>query len=309
MSLTKQGGTSSGGDGSEPSFDSELNPIHHFFSTLYQMPWISTERIAVDYFPGMKRGAWTWRWAKQTGKEGRVRVQVPIPKPVRSWYTNKKNTTVVERATSTKVGDRHHHQSLTTPRDDPLDLLSSGGESAGSPLSVISFVSRSSRPIRRTQHHQSHRRSYVIFPAPENVYGHSPSSKRHTGKRRRTHTHDKSRHQRHRSSTNSRSPPLYPHGYVPAPTPPPSKRTISPVPTVTPSGFYVMTPPPVTAGQYTPQPAPMPYLTPVYMQMFPPAAMSDVSSSPGLAGRGAGHGFGPMTMPIPMPGQYRTDLP
>ncbi|KAF8872951.1 hypothetical protein BD779DRAFT_1679473 [Infundibulicybe gibba] len=36
----------------EPSFSSELNPVHRFFHTLRKMPWVATERVTVDYRPG-----------------------------------------------------------------------------------------------------------------------------------------------------------------------------------------------------------------------------------------------------------------
>ncbi|KAF8921369.1 hypothetical protein CPB85DRAFT_1247910 [Mucidula mucida] len=296
MSFSKQEGTSSGGNGSEPSFETELNPIHRFFSTLYDMPWIASERVTSDYLPGLKRGAWTWKWATKEGREDKVLVHVPVRKPMRPWYTGKNQIIGVQGSAQVKLRDnKQADTSWASPGGDPVDLLSSGG-SATPPLSIISgSATTASRTARRQN--QRHRRSFVIFPDTETSQRRTPPPQT---SRRRTNTTN-GHHRRHHKP---RSSPMYPHGYIPAPTPPTSKRTASPVPTVTPA-FFVMGghPPPATSPPTSPPPGHFPYLTPVYMQMLPPAALSDVSSSPGLAGRGAGFGYSSMTMPVPLPTQ------
>ncbi|KAF9053606.1 hypothetical protein BDZ89DRAFT_1056190 [Hymenopellis radicata] len=293
MSFSKQAGTSSGGSGSEPSFATELNPIHRFFSTLYDMPWIASERVTSDYLPGLKRGAWTWKWATKEGREDRVLVHVPVRKPMRPWYTGKDKNIAVQGSTQVKLRDsKQADTSWASPGGNPVDLLSSG-ESATPPLSIVS----GSATTASRRRNQRHRRSFVIFPDTEISHRRIPPPR--TSRR---HTHTTNGH--HKRHNKPRSQPMYPHGYIPAPTPPTSKRTASPVPTMTPA-FYVMghPPPPQPAGSPTTPPpqGPFPYLTPVYMQMLPPAALSDVSSSPGLAGRGAG--YSSMAMPVSLPAQ------
>ncbi|KAF9044147.1 hypothetical protein BJ165DRAFT_1594782 [Panaeolus papilionaceus] len=57
---------------SDRSYSTNLNPIERFFKRLYNMPWISRDRVTVDYLPGEQE------------KGGKIRPKKT--KPMSSWY-------------------------------------------------------------------------------------------------------------------------------------------------------------------------------------------------------------------------------
>ncbi|KAG7445888.1 uncharacterized protein BT62DRAFT_932233 [Guyanagaster necrorhizus] len=270
--------------GAEPSFSSDLNPVLRFITGLYEMPWVSPERITVDYRPGIDRGAWVWKWthAKNGSGSGRgrkVMVLKPIPKVTASWYT-------VRDGTEKKIPVKERARS---PNNAAVDLLSSGASGTRSSMATSGATSRRGRrrvPIR----------SSVFLPdpstLPRSVRRSKPPSRpgtsSHSGRYR-----DPDRRRRRPTS------PLFPHGYAPPTTPPP-------VPP-----FVFMPPPPAAApspeGSHAQPAASMPLFGPVYMQMLPPTSMTSVNTSPGMAGRGAGlqpaygYGYSPMVVPATPP--------
>ncbi|PPQ98985.1 hypothetical protein CVT26_014413 [Gymnopilus dilepis] len=121
----------------DPSFSSDLSPVERFFKTLYRMPWVSHERVTVDYKPGVGLG----------------HMKKKKTKPMTSWYR------------SMLAGSKRSSASL--------DLLSSGNRTAtdttslrmavaaaiGSPQSGARHSGRSSEDrdkVHRHHHHHHH---------------------------------------------------------------------------------------------------------------------------------------------------------
>ncbi|KAH9480310.1 hypothetical protein JR316_0006908 [Psilocybe cubensis] len=94
---TSNGTLTSGTSYYDPSFSSDLNPVERFFKGLYNMPWISHNRVTVDYFPG----------------EGLGKMKKKKFRPATSWYQS--------------ILSRSRRSSAS------LDLLSSGMNSEASP--------------------------------------------------------------------------------------------------------------------------------------------------------------------------------
>lgn len=106
----------------DPSFASDLGPIEKFFKGLYNLPWISPDRVTVDYRP-------------DDSDRARKKVKGGIKKPMASWY----------RAMLTRS---------RASRD--LDLLSNGtGTMTGN------SISQHGSPIsRRSGRSSNHRRTH-----------------------------------------------------------------------------------------------------------------------------------------------------
>jgi len=134
----------------EPSFSSELNPVEKFFKTLYNMPWISSARVTVDYMPG----------------EGMGKMRKKKAKPATSWYR-----TMASRRSSTSL-DLLSNGTATSRRTSlsASIALAFGSPLAGSrkPLSEVTTRSlqhkssrhgHSSSRHRHRQHHRRHSRS------------------------------------------------------------------------------------------------------------------------------------------------------
>ncbi|KIM38495.1 hypothetical protein M413DRAFT_242335 [Hebeloma cylindrosporum] len=179
----------------DPSFSSQLNPVERFFATLYRMPWISHDRITVDYLPGT--GAGVRRKRKM--------------KPISSWYRS-----VLSRSS----------------RNSTLDALSNGTMMEASPRSNLraslalilgSPSSRQSPDRQRSKGHRSHAESKDSHP------------RHHRSSRRRHRTHHSHTHtERIRTTTSVDTvekdgyvrtesspliPSMYPYHYPPYPYP------------------------------------------------------------------------------------------
>jgi hypothetical protein len=111
----------------DPSFASDLGPIEKFFKGFYNLPWISPDRVTVDYRPG-------------DSDRARKKVKGGIKKPMASWY----------RAMLTRS---------RMSRD--LDLLSSGTRSHGTGTVTGNSISQLGSPTsRRSGRTSNHRRTH-----------------------------------------------------------------------------------------------------------------------------------------------------
>ncbi|KAL0572402.1 hypothetical protein V5O48_009563 [Marasmius crinis-equi] len=318
----------------DPSFSTELNPAHGFFHTLWHMPWVSPDRITVDYIPGMSRGAWQWKKVviKPQGQGGdqsmnekpRTAVEYkPIAKPIKSWYTGVPPVSRDSMPRWSRSGD---------PEAGGLDLLSSG--TSGTRSSMATSGPGSSIPAGRRKRFSPHRESRTLFYSP-NQYVFTdvgPAStpplrvkkkvKEEYRSRRTKHSSSsrpyyERRHRRHKTAhTVSPPPPVppvppaaYMHGYAPyqpsAPIyllPSPSYSHAQPVhPHIDPRSDP-------HAYQHLNQ---QQLLSPLFMVPGVPAVVpfqgegsTGTASPPGVAGRGAGGGYGPPGASGNFPGGY-----
>ncbi|ESK96858.1 hypothetical protein Moror_6436 [Moniliophthora roreri MCA 2997] len=267
----------------EPSFSTELNPAHGFFHTLWHMPWVASDRVTVDYFPGMSRGAWEFR---------RVILGVSPVNRGAGWAKQGENK--VEPA---------------------VDLLSSGTSASARSSTATSNMPGSPSPRGGRRRSSQRRDSRRLFYSPNqytfvDVNANSTPPLRVKKKARqstkprekhpsRSHSHrqrerERPRHRTH--NTFSAVPPVppvpplptYPHGYAPyAPTASPLYLFQPPQP-LSPSNTNV------DANQSHAQNPGL--LSPIFMPMVPAVFTSGsigTASPPGLAGRGAGGGYGP----------------
>ncbi|KAK7055006.1 hypothetical protein VNI00_003469 [Paramarasmius palmivorus] len=301
----------------DPSFSTELSPTHGFFHTLWHMPWVASDRITVDYFPGMSRGAWDWRRvalgnrdSTGTTRTHRDRTGVeykPVQKPLKSWYTGV--PPVGKAADWAKRGEK------TEPA---VDLLSSGTSASGTRSSMATSNMPGSPGPRGGRRRSSRRDSRRLFYSPnqytyidvshnatpplrvkkkprQNSTKYSREREKHTTRSHSRRQRERTHHRAHASSQPAPPPPVPPlptfsNGYAP----------YAPAPA---SPFYFFQPPPLTPSNTNVDPnqahAQTPgLLSPVLMQMqmvpamFAPASVG-TASPPGVAGRGAGGGYGP----------------
>jgi len=158
----------------DPSFSSQLNPVEKFFTTLYRMPWISHNRVTVDYLPGAGAGVRRKRKMKR----------------IASWYRS--------------VMSRSSRNSET------IDVLSNGTTVEHSPRSNLraslamilgSPSSRRSSDRHRNMRHRSHDES------KDSHSRHHHSSRRHH--RRHHHSHNSPERRRTTTSTDTADKDTY----------------------------------------------------------------------------------------------------
>ncbi|KAK0490638.1 hypothetical protein IW261DRAFT_27701 [Armillaria novae-zelandiae] len=201
-----------------------LNPVLRFITGLYDMPWVSPERITVDYRPGVDRGAWVWKWTHakngSNGTRGRkVMVLKPIPKVLASWYTAGDDS-------GKKMPVKEHARSPSSVA--PVDLLSSGASGTRSSMAT-SRATTSGHTRRRVPI-----RSSVFLPDPNTL----PRSVRRSKPPSRPGTSSHSgRHRDHERRRRRTASPSYPHGYAP-PTPPVPPFVFMPPPPWSKSGRF-----------------------------------------------------------------------
>ena len=193
----------------DPSFSSQLNPVERFFTTLYRMPWISHNRVTVDYLPGA--GAGVRRKRKM--------------KPIASWYRS-----VMSRSSrNSETIDALSNGTVNSPRSN---LRASLAMILGSPSS------RRSSDRHRSRRHRSHDDSKDSHPPH-----HHSSHRQH---RRPHHSHTNTERRRTATSMDTTEkdgytrmeaspliPSMYPYQYPPYPYPSfPGFPVHAPVPTI-----------------------------------------------------------------------------
>ncbi|PPQ67725.1 hypothetical protein CVT25_009331 [Psilocybe cyanescens] len=145
----------------DPSFSSYLNPVEKFFKTLYNMPWVSHNRVTVDYVPG----------------EGLGRMKKRKFRPATSWYQS--------------ILSRSRRSSAS------LDLLSSGTGSQASPRHSLGMgvALALGSPLSGS------RRSKTVSDKHRNTHNksrHQSSSRRHDHRHHRHHYTNSSSDKRRR---------------------------------------------------------------------------------------------------------------
>ncbi|KAG7095500.1 hypothetical protein E1B28_006239 [Marasmius oreades] len=300
----------------EPSFSTELSPIHGFFSTLWHMPWVATDRITVDYFPGMSRGAWEWkrivvkpeRPSDHDNAKEKTKVEYkPVVKPLKSWYTG---------VSPMSRGSMPGWARSVDPEVGGIDLLSSGTSATRS--SVATSNGPGSPPPRTSRNRFSpHRESRRLFYSPHQysfvdaitstpplrVKKKTRQEHRSRNGKHSSHRYDRPRRHRRTQDPSSILPPpvppippaAYTHGYVPYQPSAPlyflQSPTLGPVhPNVDPHS-----PPPAGNQAYQNQLSPLIMVpgipTVVPFQGGSNADSTGTASPPGVAGRGAGGGY------------------
>lgn len=194
----------------DPSFSSQLSPVEKFFTTLYRMPWISHNRITVDYLPGAGAGG--------------VRRKRKM-KRIASWYRS-----VMSRSSrNSEAIDVLTNETANSPRSN---LRASLAMILGSPNSKHSSDRHRSRRHRshdeskdsHSRHHHSSRRQHR-----RTHHSHTNTERRHTTTS--TDTADKDRYVRTESSP--LIPSMYPYQYPPYPYPSfPSFPVSAPIPMI-----------------------------------------------------------------------------
>lgn len=137
----------------DPSFTS-LNAVEKFFKTLYYMPWVSHDRVTVDYLPG--EGAHKHRRQKS--------------KPMSSWY--------------------HSMFSNSRRSSVALDLLSNGTGTVSSPGSSA----HGSLPLLNSQLAQSRQHRHLSDKPKDRHRSHRHHSSTHHHQSRRGDTRKRHRH-------------------------------------------------------------------------------------------------------------------
>ncbi|KAF8901466.1 hypothetical protein CPB84DRAFT_1777364 [Gymnopilus junonius] len=118
----------------DPSFSSELSPVERFFKTLYRMPWVSHERVTVDYKPGVGLG----------------HMKKKKTKPLSSWYrsmlagSRRSSATLDLLSSSNRTGT------------DRTSLGRAVAAALAAPLSPSKHSGRSSDNKRKPHHHHYH---------------------------------------------------------------------------------------------------------------------------------------------------------
>lgn len=181
----------------DPSFTS-LNRVERFFKTLYNMPWVSHNRVTVDYLPG----------------EGASKRRRRRNKPMSSWYHSMFQNTSRRSSVS-------------------LDLLSSGTGTGTSPNASLraSIALALGSPLSRSRHrrhssekpkesrHQSRRQQ----ASRRNQGRHHDSRKRErrtmTSMATSTNTNADVQHEATKHASSPLIPTVYPFQYPPYPYP------------------------------------------------------------------------------------------
>ncbi|KDR79490.1 hypothetical protein GALMADRAFT_1242928 [Galerina marginata CBS 339.88] len=117
----------------DPSFTSDLSPVERFFKMLYHMPWISHDRVTVDYLPG----------------EGLGKMKKRKFRPMSSWYKSMMSRSRRSSATLDLLSNGTGTQASSLGASLALDF--------GSPL--LGSRSQRSAEKKRTGHHKSHHHS------------------------------------------------------------------------------------------------------------------------------------------------------
>ncbi|KAF9269555.1 hypothetical protein L218DRAFT_275018 [Marasmius fiardii PR-910] len=216
----------------EPSFSTELSPLHGFFHTLWHMPWVAADRITVDYFPGMSRGAWEWkrvaarpeRTSDPDHTKERIKVEYkPVAKPLKSWYTG---------VSPMSQGSMPSWARSADPEAGGVDLLSSGTSATRS--SVATSNGPNSPPLGTGRKRFSQRESRRLYYSPNqytfvDAFTSTPPLRvkkrirqEHRSRNGQKSSHRSDRHRRHHRTSSNAPPPIppippaaYMPGYVP----------------------------------------------------------------------------------------------
>ncbi|KAL0071145.1 hypothetical protein AAF712_001705 [Marasmius tenuissimus] len=310
----------------DPSFSTELSPAHGFFSTLWHMPWVSPDRITVDYFPGMSRGAWQWKKVtmkpQRSDEKPKTTVEYkPLAKAIKSWYTGIPPVSRDSMPSWAKSGG--------DPEAGGVDLLSSGTVTSATRSSMATSNGVSPAPRARRKRFSLHRDrdSQRLFYSP-NQYAFTdmdltstPAMRakrklreehrsRHTKQSSSTTRPYERRRTRHRGARTTNSPPpvppvppaAYMHGYTPyQPSTPIYLLHSTSLPQGHNPNVFPHQPPSPETHAYQGQ-GQQPLLSPLFVVPAMPtvvpyqgesfAGSTGTASPPGMAGRGAGGGHG-----------------
>lgn len=100
----------------DPSFSSDLSPFARFFKAFYRMPWISHDRVTVDYLPDMGLIGSRMKAKKRKVKRLSTWYRSMVARSRRSSATidllgNEEYRKRKERHTKSRRRHRHHHSS------------------------------------------------------------------------------------------------------------------------------------------------------------------------------------------------------
>ncbi|PPQ64974.1 hypothetical protein CVT24_008163 [Panaeolus cyanescens] len=195
---------------SDRSFSSDLNPIERFFKRLYNLPWISRDRVTVDYLPGEQE------------KRGKIRPKKV--KPNSSWYhavlgrtKRNSNSNSLDLLTT---GSGSAHDKDRRPRDDRDER---GRTRTKEKRRHHHHESASRDKDKHHRHHHHHRDHHSSSRHRHHHHHHDHhhhrhhSGSRHSNRRRRTTSTESDEVERMKGMPPM---PVYPFPYPPFPVPP-----------------------------------------------------------------------------------------